>query len=120
MNSITVHDTQGNEIIRNGNDLLLGLSGERRTRKIGSISNGVLYVRRRRSHIMDVNKSYGFNHHILSNARMFDKVNIKDDYGIYELPVSVILDKGDFLFFKKQGFEKQIFLPLDEIYKYKI
>ena len=53
---------------------------------------------------------------ILNNlAKQFDKVLLRDDDSSYEIPVKIILEEGKFLFFKSQGFEVQIFLPLERI-----
>ncbi|MBK7362665.1 MAG: hypothetical protein IPJ01_10255 [Micavibrio sp.] len=36
------------------------------------------------------------------------------------IPVKFILENGKFLFFKEQGFEKQIFVSLEQLAEFKI
>jgi hypothetical protein len=77
-------------------------------------------MRERSKHLFRKFNAYGFNHHILANATLFDHVLLKEDNGVYNVPKEVILEKGKFMNFKNHGgFELQIFLPLDEIEKYK-
>ena len=66
------------------------------------------------------NNSYGFNEHLIKTGKTFDKIKLIDDGGTYVFPKSEILEKGKYLFFKEQGFEKQLFLPLEEINKFKV
>ena len=93
------------------------------TKRIGVINlhEKWLFVKRVRSeHLHKKSNSYGLNHHILANATKFDHVKITDDFGTYLIPLQTVLDEGKFLHFKKQGFERQLFLDLDLIRKYKI
>ena len=103
--------------------LRLKLASEKHYRSIGRINmkHRQLEVMRERSkHLFRKYNAYGFNHHILANATLFDHVLLKEDNGVYNVPKEVILEKGKFMNFKNHGgFELQIFLPLDEIEKYK-
>jgi hypothetical protein len=104
--------------------LRLKLSSESYFRNVGSINmktRQLELVRERSKHLFRKFNAYGFNHHILQNATLFDYVLLKDDKGAYNVPKQVILEKGKFLNFKNHGgFELQIFLPLNEIENYKI
>lgn len=115
-NFIRVHDTKETRIIS------LKLKTETKERLIGTLSkiNRELIVTRiRAKHLMLKSNSYGFNYHVLSKAKQFDHVRLEDDHAAFLIPVSFILEKGKFLFFKQQGFEKQIFISLKEIEQFK-
>jgi len=87
--------------------------------------NGKMYLvitRERMKHLFRQNESYGFNNTMLKSCLCvnIDTIILRDDYGVYMFPISVIFDKGEFMYFKQDGFERQVFLKLDEINKYKI
>jgi hypothetical protein len=123
-----IKDEAGNiiESVHKGSkaSLRLKLSSENYFRQIGSIdmkTRQLEMVRERSKHLFRKFNAYGFNHHILNNAILFDHVLIKDDKGLYNVPKEVILEKGKFMNFKNHGgFELQIFLPLNEIENYQI
>lgn len=111
-----------NSIIVDGNNIHLKLKGENRKRLVGRMNKAkrILEVKRKRGkHLHYTSNSYGFNYHILSNAKLFDKILLSDEHGEYAIPVEAILDDGKFLFFKQQGFEKQIFMTLSQMDKFK-
>lgn len=113
-----IPDKFDNSIIISGNIISLKLKSEARTREIGVINPQERYFavnRIREKHLFRKNNSYGFNHYILANAKKFDKVKLSDDFGTWLIPIKLILEKGSFLHFNKDGFELQIFLPLDII-----
>lgn len=120
---VRIPDKDGNEIlINNGRSILLRLRGERKARRIGEInSKKQLVVHRKRIiHLHYKSQSYGFNHYIIDNAKKFNKVLLIDERGSYLIPNKVILEKGEFLYFKQVGFELQIFLSLEIINQYKL
>ena len=122
---MTIQDNDGNSLVitnitPNQRNIYLSVLGK--SRMIAQLDplNRVLKLKRKRDrHLHYKSNSYGFNYHIISNGTLFDCVLLNDEYGSYKIPKEIIL-KGKFLFFKQQGFEKQIFLPLTEIVKYKI
>lgn len=114
---------------RFGINLFIRLEAEKHRRHIGTIDelNQLMFVEREAlKHKMKVNNGYGFNHYILSNTKKFKDVAVieypdaTEQCNIYVIPVEVILSNGDFLFFKKQGFEKQIFISKDFMKQYKV
>lgn len=116
--STVIPDKYGNSIIISGNLISIKLKSEVRTREIGimNLQEKYLAVSRVRSkHLFRKNSSYGFNHYILLNAKKFDKIRLSDDVGTWLIPIKLILEKGSFLHFNKDGFELQIFLPIDII-----
>lgn len=122
-----VSDTFGNNLIINrvinNLNLSLKLVGENRTRDIGyiTISSRTFHVVRIRSkHLFLKNNSYGFNHKILADAKLFDSVELKDDKECWLVPKDYILQEGKFLHFKKDGFERQIFIELSKIQQFKV
>lgn len=114
-------DNEGNILRREGTAIFLKLKREKRTRRIGDINNRILYMTRKRNrHIHVKSNSYGFNHWLLDNAKLFDYIVIQDEMGAYKIKKDYIVKKGDFLFFKQTGFEKQIFLSVEDIERFKI
>lgn len=112
-----------------GINLYIRLEAEKHRRHIGTIDkeNQIMFVERESlKHTMKVNNGYGFNHYILSNTKKFKDIAVieypdaTEQTNIYLIPVEVILSNGDFLFFKKQGFEKQIFITKELLKQYKV
>lgn len=102
--------------------LSIRLSNEKGERAIGYINTDdrTLYVRRtEKKHLLRKANSYGFNHYIIKEAKTFDKVCMIIGFNQWLIPNEVILN-GDFLWFKDQGYERQIFLDVDTIEKYRI
>lgn len=115
-------DEFGNKITVRGDVIYLELAGRKTKRQIGTIMTGtkrLLVHRKRGVHLMQKKNSYGFNHFILKNATKFDKLLVKDEGGLYQIPVNEILENGTFSYFKQQGFERQIFYPLDKLIEYR-
>lgn len=114
-------DTQGNSITNLNGWVMLKLAAEKHSRKVGYLANDILRVERtRHKHLHRLSNSYGFNYEIISKAKRFTKVLLCDEFGQYMIPNEYILEHGGFLHFKTQGFEKQIFLKLEEINKFKL
>jgi hypothetical protein len=116
--STIIPDKNGNSIIISGNVISLKLNSTTKAREIGVMNLQEKYLavnRDREKHLFRKNNSYGFNHYILANAKKFDKIKLSDNYGTWLIPIKLILEKGSFLHFDIQGFERQIFLPLDII-----
>ena len=118
-----IDDEVGNKLIINGNRILIKFAKERNAKLIGVINleNRFMFVRRTRSkHLFKKLNAYGFCYRVISEAKKFDHVKISDDYGTYLIPRQVMLDEGEFLHFKKQGFELQIFVNLYILNRYKL
>jgi hypothetical protein len=114
-------DEKGNELIAktNGNVISLYLKLVEKTERLLGIidkKEKTFQIRRNREkHIFKRNKSYGFNHYVLKNAKTFDKIYLLDDVTSWIIPVKFILENGSFMQFQQQGFELQIFIPLEKI-----
>ena len=120
---IKLPDSHGNFIIVTKDDVLkLALVGETAPRTVGTLDRKkrTLYIKRKRErHLLKKADSYGFCHQIINEGKQFDHVILQDEQGLYKIPREVILEKGSFLWFKNEGFERQLFLSLKEIRKYK-
>lgn len=96
--------------------IFLQLKSEDKSRLVGTIDRAseTLKIRRDRSkHLFLKNRSYGFNHVILKNAKLFNKVHISDKESKWLVTKDYILEKGEFLhFINNGGFELQIFVKL--------
>lgn len=119
-----MQDNEGNRLYRVRDNIYLHLNSEPHPRLIGLIdeANNCLHVRRDSSkHLFIKGNAYGFNETILRTATKFDKVKLCiDKTNNYMIPVSVILEQGEYLNFKSQGFELQLFLKVPTIETYKI
>lgn len=103
------------------NKIYLHLPNEKKLRLIGTLDNNVLYVYR------DVNKhlhrntnSLGFNSKVLEQYDikfLFVTLNNKEKFNI---PIEEVHKNGFYMHYLKQGFEKQIFIPFDQIKKFNI
>jgi hypothetical protein len=118
----SISDDFGNLLVsrKNGNRIVISLKlvGDNRYRRIGTINEKRKVIdmeRKRNIHLFRKSSSYGFNHNLLKQAKLFDKVRLRDEYGEWLIPVEYILENGHFLNFKQNGFELQIFLPLDKM-----
>jgi hypothetical protein len=104
--------------------IYLKLLNENKKRLIGRVtrSTKTIYFKRKRDiHLFRKNSSYGFNYWILSNQSYMEWVDLSDDHKCHwKIPIKYILDNGKFLHFSSCGFEKQIFLTLDELEQFKI
>lgn len=79
--------------------------------------NVLHFFRNTSKHLFRKNQSFGFNLNFLENALGVDKIIINvDDKDTIITSRKLILEKGEILFFKQQGFEKQIFVPIKELY----
>ena len=115
-------DDYGNIVFVKNNAIRLRIKGKRRVRKLFTIHKplNLIYCERdRKKHLHIKSNSYGFNWHVLMKAEIIENVLLKDKEGLYLIPIEIIKDIGQFMHFKEQKFELQIFLPLEEIIKYK-
>lgn len=96
-------------------ELRLFIRAENKERKLGLISkqSRTLFINRDRTkHLHYKSNSYGFNYMLLNDAQAFDVVVLRDDVATYRVPREQLLKHGEFLYFKQQGFERQIFVTL--------
>jgi hypothetical protein len=101
----------------------LKLKSEPGSRNIGDVKlddKTLLLKRNKAKHLFKKNNSYGFNEYLIENGKTFDKIMLADDDAVYLFPKELVKEKGNYLYFKQEGFEKQIFLALDEIKKHQI
>jgi hypothetical protein len=110
-------DTHGNRLYSKGATVYLKLAkGEHRKLGVIDPKQRVFAVKRERmKHLFRKFNAYGFNHHFFSTpSAAFDKILLEDDFGKYLIPVKMILE-GSYLHFLGNGFERQVFLPLERI-----
>ena len=120
-----IKDKAGNMLYKKGNVILLDLLSEDRRRRIGVIpeveKDVVVMKRDPKKHLLRVANAFGFCYEFLATAKIVKTVRLMIvGNGFYDILIEDILKHGDFLFFKKQGFEKQIFLTLEQLEKYGI
>lgn len=102
--------------------LQLASEGKKK-RRIGVItrSTKTMVIKRSRAlHLFYTGQAYGFNEYILKHAQMFDTIRLGDEYANWKIPVKFILENGRYLNFKQQGFEKQLFVSLDQLEQFKV
>lgn len=99
----------------------LFVNRESRSRTLGIINTKtrtVFMKRERNKHLHRIGNAYGFNHALLKEAKKFDTVVLRDEVSAWQIPKEIILEKGQFFFYKQTGFERQIFLSLSELENY--
>lgn len=111
-----IRDTYGNRIYMKWNDIFLRLADSQESRKLGWIDGDNLVVIRNSRHIMRCNNSWWFNYVLMSNLDRDMNVIVRSSlksktYWICK--VRDIMDNGTFLHFLRQGFERQIFMRLE-------
>lgn len=90
---------------------------DNRPRNIGTIYNNELIGIRKLDHVFRKNDSWGINEAVINKLlKENDNVVIQcpEEKKVYTLTVKEIKEKGKYLFFKQQEFEKQIFVPRKE------
>ena len=112
-------DKYGNEVsIGETGNIFLKLKSEDRTRDIGTlkiVEDKVYYLKiSKEKYIFLKLNAWGINEFILNKLQENDIVIIKTEKKTYESTIKNILENSQYYFFKKQGFEKQIFLPLEK------
>ncbi len=115
----TVPDKDGNFFTRKNHDLYLKLGKETRERKLGEIFGNTFYVKRNKvRHWYRAADGYGFNYEVVANAKLFSKIRLQDETGVYEITNQDLLDNHNgFIHHKDQGFERQIFIHTDNMNK---
>lgn len=101
--------------------LILFKSGQQRL--LGTINNNTRTIhvtRNREKHLFRKSDSYGFNENLMKLTNSFDYILLKDNYGQYRFHKNIVIKYGEYMNFKQQGFELQLFLPLKKIQEYKV
>lgn len=122
-----VDDEGGNKLQIKQNDKLIIptlLLKNDKPRRLGVVTKSTRTIDIKRKvdkHLFIKGNSYGFCYFLLNNQTSFDWIRLSDDRGNHwKIPVKFVLDNGKFLFFKGQGFEKQIFVSLESIEQYRV
>lgn len=103
--------------------IYLKLRHENTERILGFVNtkDRVLHIKRKKAkHLFKKNNSYGFNEYLINNGQTFDKILLSDEDGNYLFPKSLVSEKGSYLHFKQDGFERQLFLPVSFIKEHQI
>jgi len=108
-----------------GMDIFITLPNEKHRRHIARINfeNKTLYIKRdSQSHVLKSANAYGFNHFVLSTGQKFERMVLieTDTNKVYSVQTKYILDEGQFLHFKKNGLEKQIFVTREWLSYYQV
>jgi len=118
---LTETDNMGNFLkIDDSGKISLKLVNERKTRYIGQLFerdgyNVYAKTEEIKDGILRINNSWGLCYPVLQKLDNNGYVEIYDDqHRVFRQTKKYIIEHGTFLHFKKQGFEKRIFLPLEE------
>jgi len=122
-----IFDASENKIIVTETEKLISidlkLKNEKRRRHVGFVTKSTRtlnVLRRRGDHLHKLSSSYGFNHKILEISKRFDTVCLQDEYCRWKIPKAYLLEHTNFLFFKKQGFELQTFISLEQLKQFEV
>lgn len=115
---ILTQDKAGNQIYIKEKYVYLYLSAKLQTRRLGAINLGNFFVTKKPEHIFRKLNAYGFNLALIKSLRPDAKVTVRQ-YGDKTLTTTAeeILQKGQILNYLKDGFETQIFMPIDNFNK---
>jgi len=112
---ILTKDKAGNRIDVENGAVMLKLINLPLARKLGDLHNGNLFVvRKPAQHIFRKFNAYGFNLALIKILQPTAKICVRQ-YGDKTLLTTAeeILQKGKVLNYARDGFETQIFMPLD-------
>lgn len=116
---VDAKDSLNNTWFKLEETIYLKLAKEDKNRTLGKVKGDVFYTKRvRERHLLKVNQSYGFSINIIEQLGV-NFIELYEDSGIFKFPVDVLRQFGDYLHFKDEGFERQLFLPLAVIDKYR-
>lgn len=111
-----ITDSEGNQIGFRFDGLYLRLAGQKRLKLLFKIKNGAVSKWISPSNILRKANAIGFNYdglkELKNKGHNFITIIIGSQNS-FSLKIDDILEKGDFLWFKNQGFEKQIFWKLN-------
>jgi len=111
-------DDIGNSVDVSGSGLITLTLKNTTKRKIGKIVGDTAFISRSLfTHVHRNSKSYGINELLTLFPISF--IQLKDESGTYRIPVDIVKGSPARIFAQK-GYEKQLFVPLDTIKKYKI
>ena len=116
-------DMHGNKIIVNGLDVILQLSGgeRRKIAFIDSVGKQLVMYHNSQKHLMRKINGYGFNEQILKFSTTSKYVLlILDGRSQKKNRMQEVKKEGQYLNFKQQGFELQLFIPMSLITEYKL
>jgi hypothetical protein len=130
METKTTHlDKEGNCFVvktgkRGAITIYLRLANENNLRELGIVNakNRTFKITRDpQKHLFLKNHSYGFNEYVIRTAKKFDNIHLVETTGNeYIFPRQLVMDRGDYLHFKTEGYERQLFLQLSELTEYKV
>lgn len=93
-------------------------------RFIGTITKSTRTIEMRRKmaiHLFRKGNAYGFNQYILNESKSFDWIRLRDDAGNdWKIPKKFILENGRHLNFEEQGYELQLFVPLEMLEPFRV
>lgn len=99
--------------------IYLKLASEDKNRTLGKVKGDIFFCKRvRDKHLFRQNSSYAFNINIIEQLGV-NYIELYEDSGIFKFPVDVLRQYGEYLHFKSEGFERQLFLPLTIIDKWR-
>ena len=118
-------DKEGNRLYFYEGGVELHLKGQSYRRKIFNVIGGQIIKQVMKGNIMRNGNMLGFNYKALNVLR--DRFKKKFIYVVigkkkFKVPISEIIDNSEFLHFKTEGFELQIFYPIKKMedkWKYK-
>lgn len=109
-------DTQGSLYILKTGEVELSLLCESRTRKLGFIKQNELgiisyYKHEKEKDVFRKTNAWSLNWNIIQYLPFPNSmINIKSENGIYRITKEKALECGEFMFFKKSGIEKKIYV----------
>lgn len=128
INFITYYGFLFNKIKMENEKISIGKSGivslslpdkdYKSVRKLGIIKDRIFYTTRKENQLFRKNNSFGINYKLLNEyGNYFDSICIEYEGRYYFTSRLYFLRYGEYLYFKDNGLEKQLFLPRDKFGK---
>lgn len=123
----SIKDDRGNIITTKNNGkriiVYLKVPASLKLKKIGTINLAKRQMTIKRTfekHLFKKYNAYGFNVHIIRNAKTFDTIKLVDNYNTWIFSKEFAEVNMKYLTFSKQGYELQGFLSLQQLEPFKI
>lgn len=110
-----IEDKRGNKIYDKESTVFLFLKQKGETRRLCTLKDGNIFVKKKNRHIFRSLHAYWFNYELLKSLDIAWFINVwQEDWSHLKTTIWNVIKNGKILNFWSEWFEKQIFLPIDK------
>jgi len=114
-----IKDELGNRLVLVNKTYYLELAQEGKKRKIATFSDDTVYTTKKKNvHFFRRMNGYGFNDALLNHIPNNFNLSIKDEDGVYVIPMDKVKENLEYDSMVAEGFEKQGYLDINFIKDY--